>query len=236
MNNYKCTFEMHLRCANNFLCHLCDGSSLFHDPIAKKREAEKQRELRIKEEKDALVRPNKKERKKGMAFEKRVADQWNSYSKKNKKKPKKPRIELPDEMKAEEVVHPATPQPSAKKKPREEARRQINSGAFWHSKGDIKLEHALMECKERGTTNSRGEKQITIQKAWLEKQEKEAFQEGKYYWYLSFGFKGDDRVYLIKPYEHEIELIHEYRKLREELERLQTKLDEIGKGESDENS
>jgi hypothetical protein len=95
---------------------------------------------------------------------------------------------------------------------------------MWHSKGDIKLHHALMECKERGSTNSKGEKTISIPKAWLEKQEKEAFQEQRPYWYLPFGYKNDDAIYLIKPYDHELELVYELRKAREEIERLQGEL------------
>ncbi|MDK2600583.1 hypothetical protein QO179_24120 [Bacillus stercoris] len=91
---------------------------------------------------------------------------------------------------------------------------------MWHSKGDIKLEHALMECKERGTTNSRGEKQITIPKLWIEKQEKEAFQEQRPYWYIPFGYKGDPGIYLVKSYDHEMELIYELRKARKKLKGL----------------
>jgi len=123
---------------------------------------------------------------------------------------------------------PTTPRPQAPKPQykRQEARRQANSGAMWHSKGDIVLDHALMECKERGTVSARGEKQITIPKEWLVKQEKEAFQEQKEYWYLPFGYKNDDSIYLIKPYDHELELIYELRKAREEIERLQGLLDE----------
>ena len=119
--------------------------------------------------------------------------------------------------------------PIRKKTPpkRDEAQRQFNSGAFWHSKGDIKLEHALMECKERGTTNARGEKQITIPKLWLEKQEKEAFQENRPYWYIPFGYKNDPSIYLVKPYDHEIEMIYEMRQSREEIERLQARVKEL---------
>lgn len=109
-------------------------------------------------------------------------------------------------------------------KPTTEAKRQINSGALWHSKGDIKLDHALMECKERGTVTARGAKQITIPKEWLDKQEKEAFQEQRDYWYIPFGYKGDDSIYLVKPYDHELEIIYELRKAREEIERLQAML------------
>jgi hypothetical protein len=110
------------------------------------------------------------------------------------------------------------------KKPVTEAKRQINSGALWHSKGDIKLDHALMECKERGTVTARGAKQITIPKEWLDKQEKEAFQEQRDYWYVPFGYKGDDSIYLVKPYDHELEIIYELRQAREEIERLRALL------------
>lgn len=229
---YKCSYDMHIRCSNSALCHLCDGNSLFHDPLFEKLRAEKEREIRKSKQKDAPIKTSSKERKKGMAFEQKVADRWNSYKKKEKKKVKKPRIEIPTDLQSETSVEVEQPAPisSPIKRPKEEARRQINSGAFWHSKGDIKLEHALIECKERGTTNSRGEKQITIQKAWLEKQEKEAFQERRDYWYLSFGFKGDDQIYLIKPFDHEVELIHELRRAREEIERLEARIRELEEG------
>lgn len=107
-----------------------------------------------------------------------------------------------------------------------EAKRQVNSGAMWHSKGDIRVEHALMECKERGTVNGRGEKTISIPKEWLEKQEKEAYQEGKPFWYLPFGYKNSEEIYLIKDFNHEVEMIHEIRHLEEEVQRLQALLNE----------
>lgn len=109
-----------------------------------------------------------------------------------------------------------------------EARRQVNSGAMWHSKGDIRVEHALMECKERGTVNGRGEKTISIPKEWLEKQEKEAFQEGKPFWYLPFGYKNSEDIYLIKDFNHEVEMIQEIRNLEEENARLRKLLEEKG--------
>lgn len=167
-----------------------------------------------------------------------------------KKKVGKPRIDLSEIMESESnEIHqekveetftagikgfggsykpPKKVEPPVKAKP-VEAVRQVNSGALWHSKGDIKLHHALMECKERGSTNSRGEKTISIPKLWLEKQEKEAFQEQRDYWYLPFGYKGDDNIYLVKPYDHELELVFELRKAREEIERLQEELQKYKK-------
>jgi hypothetical protein len=171
-----------------------------------------------------------------MAFEKRVASQWNAkFGGSQKKKVAKPRLDMllsdADDAPKEIDTTPAplyqasTIQPIQRKQAvqKVEAKRQVNSGAMWHSKGDIKLEHALMECKERGSVNSKGEKQITIPKLWIEKQEKEAFQEHRPFWYIPFGFKGDDGIYLVKSYDHEMEMIYELRKSREEIERL-TKL------------
>lgn len=169
-----------------------------------------------------------------------------------KKKVGKPRIDLSSIMesnaneehqeKVEEVfttklagyqptVKNFTPPPKPSIQP-VEAKRQINSGALWHSKGDIKLDHALMECKERGTVTARGAKTISIPKEWLDKQEKEAFQEQREYWYLPFGYKGDESIYLIKPYDHELEIIYELRQARETIEKLQEEIRKIKEGDS----
>ena len=229
---------MHSRCSNNALCHLCDGKTLFKDPVAEKKEKLRIREEKKEAEKKAPLKTYKKEKKEGMAFEKKVANQWNQkFGSKKKKKVAKPRIDVeaiindePEQIEEKETAIPSfLGTQSKKKKPvyeKKEAQRQANSGAMWHSKGDIKLEHALMECKERGTTNSRGEKQITIPKLWIEKQEKEAFQEQRPYWYIPFGYKGDPGIYLVKSYDHEMELIYELRKAREEIERLESLLNE----------
>lgn len=240
--DYKCATEMHNRCENSALCHLCDGVSLYKNKREEQQQKWKQRDVNKQAEKDALFKTHKKEKKEGMAFEKRVASQWNDkFGSKNKKKVAKPRLDMvieeEEELKKERAkpqappkqvyqgTKPVSSKPAKPPVQRDEAQRQFNSGAFWHAKGDIKLEHALMECKERGTTNARGEKQITIPKEWLDKQEKEAFQEQRPYWYVPFGYKGDDAVYLIKPYDQEIEMIYEMRRAREEIERLQAELE-----------
>lgn len=240
--DYSCSTEMHNRCENSALCHLCDGVRLYKNKREEQEKKWKQRDLNKQADKDALLKVHKKEKKEGMAFEKRVASQWNDkFGSKTKKKVAKPRLDMVSEddtgleqepnqssyTKPSMSIRPPSYNASSPKKkstPRPEAQRQFNSGAFWHAKGDIKLEHALMECKERGTTNARGEKQITIPKEWLDKQEKEAFQEQRPYWYVPFGYKGDDAVYLIKPYDQEIEMIYEMRRAREEIERLQAQL------------
>jgi hypothetical protein len=238
--NYKCEDEMHLRCSNNALCHLCDGVALFKDPVAERNEKFRIREENKEAEKTAIVKSHKKEKKEGMAFEKRVASQWNNkFGGNKKKKVAKPRLDMllgDADTSQEKTDTRFTPlyQASALKPiqrkssvPKVEAVRQPNSGAMWNNKGDIKLEHALMECKERGSTNSRGEKTISIPKLWIEKQEKEAFQEQRPYWYIPFGYKGDDGIYLVKSYNHEMEMIYEMRKQREEIERLHKELEAI---------
>ena len=224
---------MHNRCSNNALCHLCDGVTLFKDPVGERNEKFRIRDENKEAEKTAIVKSYKKEKKEGMAFEKRVASQWNDKFSggKPKKKPAKPRLDMFfDEPGEEEVVSDEAPlyQASAikpiqrKQAPQQvEAVRQPNSGAMWNNKGDIKLEHALLECKERGTTNSKGEKTISIPKLWIEKQEQEAFQEQRPYWYIPFAYKGDDGIYLVKSYDHEMEIIYELRKAREEITRLE---------------
>lgn len=241
--NYKCTDDMHLVCVNNALCHLCDGVALFKDPVAERKEKWRIRDENKEAEKTAIVKSHKKEKKEGMAFEKRVAAQWNDKFSggKQKKKPAKPRLDmLMDDSPTEEPTEPAAPlyqassiKPIQRKayEPKGEAKRQANSGAMWHAKGDIKLEHALMECKERGTTNSRGQKTITVPKEWIDKQIKEAFQEQRPYWYIPFGYKGDDGVYLIKSYDHEMEMIYEMRRQREYIESLQRRIEELEDGQ-----
>lgn len=268
--DYKCSSETHMKCENNVMCHLCDGSSLYKNTSEEWQAKMVQREANKEAEKNALLKTYKKEKKEGMAFEKRVASKWNQHMSKTapkadtglksydkKKKPVgKPRFDLSEiiesnskeehQEKIEETLITGNanlfskPAPSITKpivkKPVVEAKRQINSGAMWHSKGDIILDHALMECKERGTMTSRGAKTISIPKEWLDKQEKEAFQEQRDYWYLPFGYKGDDDIYLVKPYDHELELIFELRKAREEIERLQAELKKVNSDEPDSKS
>lgn len=256
---HKCSDETHKKCENSALCHLCDGVKLYKN-TSEEQAAKRQAKAERKEaEKNAIVKTHKKEKKEGMAFEKEVVRQWNSYMNKGKKKDDepilkvgnkkqkhgKPRINLgaimdesSNEVQEEQVERsympgkglfskpapvtlPPRPEKSKPTYERKEARRQANSGAMWHSKGDIVLDHALLECKERGTVSARGVKQITIPKDWLIKQEKEAFQEQKPYWYLPFHYKGDDKIYLVKPFEHEMEIIFQLRQARERIEELE---------------
>jgi len=234
----RCEQEQHDKCANSALCHLCDGMSLYlnHQEIAA--EKTRKREERKEAERNALFRTHKKEKKEGMAFEKAVQSKWNqAYSKQDKSEElfkqsgKKTKIQKPrlfvDEEEDKPIEKPvSSPYPHIPKRkapvprPKMDARRQANSGATWHSKGDIITEEFLMECKERGTVNARGEKTITIPKEWLTKQEREAMQENKPYWLLPFHYKGDDTIYVIKSFDQEIEMYQEIRQLREQIKSM----------------
>lgn len=220
------------------------------DGIPYERETAEERAIRKETEKQAKRDKNKrvpgeipkyiKGRKEGMDLENRVTNRWNdgmSGPKKRKEPNVKKRFSLEMENTKEEQVSESGIQVSKgfsskspsiapkKKSVQKEAKRQPNSGAMWYAKGDVLLDHALMEVKERGSKNARGEKTISIPKEWLTKQADEAFQERRDYWYLGFAYKNDDEIYLIKPYDHEIELIKEIRRLAEENEHLKNTLE-----------
>lgn len=244
---YKCLQAQHDRCENSSLCHLCDGQSLYKNQAEEKKQKQERALQRKKEEKHTLFREYKEEKKEGMQLEKDVVSQWNGAFQsssepaelfkqpKKKMKVQKPRIQLEEIIAAETAayVEPPSfpsihlsnlPSPSKpKENPISDAKRQINSGALWYAKGDVKTQDYLMECKERSTINAKGEKTISIPKDWLVKQEKEAFQENRPYWILPFRYKNDSMIYMVKPFEQEIEMYQEIRRLREELSRLQSK-------------
>ena len=209
-----------------------------YEKMTEEAEIEKANRKAMPKKKDPLDFTRKRRAKEGMNLEKKIQKQWNSKMNTKKKKPtSNPRLNIADLLDEEEVEieekDTSTPslvvpdiiisrKPKTKVKKtygeskQDEAQRQLNSGALWFAKGDIKLEHALMEVKERGTMNGRGEKQITIPREWLIKQADEAFLEGKPFWYLPFAYKNDEAVYLIKPYDHELEMVQDLRRLEEE--------------------
>ncbi len=89
------------------------------------------------------------------------------------------------------------------------ARRRPNSGAFWSLPGDIVTRDALFEAKERGSRTSSGEKTISVHREWLEKIRDETFQRtSKRYWFLPFGFKNDEKIYVITDFEIQLQLIN----------------------------
>lgn len=181
-----------------------------------------------------------KMRKEGMAREQQITDRWNQKFSGKAEKPKKfnvkQRLSLDDDSDDTEEIETkgievsdnfssSVPKTFVAQAPKSEAKRRPNSGAMWHAKGDISLENALIEVKERGTLNARGKKTISIPKEWLTKQADEAFLEGKEHWYLAFAYKGDEDVYLISPYEQEMDLIYELRRLEAENKHLRELLD-----------
>jgi hypothetical protein len=225
---YKCSFEIHNKCENSALCHLCDGSSLYRNSKEEARRKEEERRLRKEAEKNEAIHV-KKEKKMGMNFEQTVVKKWNNhFSKPKTKQHKKPRIMVEETAEDIPALFPTAPSTAsipkapllAKKTASYEAKRQVNSGALWHSKGDIKLDHALLECKERGTVNSKGEKTISIPKEWLDKQAIEAVKERRNYWYVPFRYKGSEDIYIVKPFDHELELIQRIRDLEEQVQAL----------------
>lgn len=252
MASYKCKPETHNKCENSAMCFMCDGASHYKNDAEEKAAKREAAALRKQEQKDVLLRHHVKGKKEGMDFERRVQQKWNNNAK-PKKAHAKPRLDMETVTPPSKRSTPALPSFLKKKPPATsrsvfgktlarpstspsngssspssgnstEAKRQPNSGAMWHSKGDIRVEHALMECKERGTVNGRGEKTISIPKEWMVKQKLEAFQEGKDFWYLPFGYKNDDEVYLIKSFDHEVEMIQEIRRLTQEIEELRAHL------------
>jgi len=219
------------------------------DGIPYERELPEERTTRLAEEKQAKLDKKKrvpgeipkyiKARKEGMDLENRVTARWNTGmggKKKAKESKMKQRPSLDFERKknskepesgiqVSKNFSTKAPDSTPKKKVvQPEAKRQPNSGAMWYAKGDVLLDHALMEVKERGSKNARGEKTISVPKEWLTKQADEAFQERRDFWYLGFAYKNDDEIYLIKPYDHEIELIKELRRLDAENKELKSVL------------
>ena len=217
-------------------------------PLISPEERAAQKEARFQEKLDKKVRKGHeipkyiKDRKEGMSREKQIQDRWNATISGKKQPNKKFNVKQRLDFDIEEE-EPETPQikgiempanfstdaPVLKRdRPSYEAKRQPNSGAMWHAKGDITFEHALMEVKERGTVNSRGQKTISIPKEWLDKQADEAFQEGKPFWYLAFAYKGSEDVYVIKPYDDEIEMVSELRRLQAENKTLRDINQQLG--------
>lgn len=191
-------------------------------------------------------------KKMGMSREEQVRDEWNNYGKSNKKSYNiKGRVNLADmideceedgkeEVEKSErfrVSPPSTVRKSfaqrrkANKDFSDKATQVANSGATWHSKGDIKVSDTLIEVKERGTVNRRGEKTISIPKKWLTTQAEEAFSERRNHWYLVFAYKGDEELYVIKPYDHELEIVHEHEELQQKYKELEEKYNKLKEGE-----
>lgn len=72
-------------------------------------------------------------------------------------------------------------------------RRTLNSGATMYQKGDVLTEKFLLECKTKTSASA----SMSIQKEWLEKNEKEALFMGKPYNALAFNFGPNEKNYYI---------------------------------------
>ena len=68
-----------------------------------------------------------------------------------------------------------------------------NSGASAFSKGDVKADNWLIECK----TLTEPKKSHTIKKEWLEKNAEEAFAMNKPYNALAFDFGDGDNYFIV---------------------------------------
>lgn len=75
--------------------------------------------------------------------------------------------------------------------------RTVNSGATPFQKGDVVSDDFLIECK----TKTKDSESITVQKEWLDKNEKEALFMGKRYSAVAINFgPGQDNYYIIDKY------------------------------------
>lgn len=149
------------------------------------------------------VSANKKEIKEGMAFEQRGTKRYNQQVKQAK----------------------------------DIARRQVASGALHFALGDMiteeELTASLAEFKERGSTDARGAKSITIKKEWLDKLKEEARQMNRNYYFLPFTFKGSDTDYVAMDYDILLSYIQTIQALHEHNQLLQQQINHLG-GEANE--
>lgn len=72
-------------------------------------------------------------------------------------------------------------------------KQTANSGATALSKGDVRTENWLIECKTATTEKA----SFSIKKAWLEKNKEEALAMRKYYNALCFDFGDNGNRYYI---------------------------------------
>ena len=72
-------------------------------------------------------------------------------------------------------------------------KQTANSGATKWSKGDVRTDDFLIECK----TCEKEKKSFSIKKEWLEKNKEEAFAMGKSYSALAFDFGDGEQHYVI---------------------------------------
>lgn len=72
-------------------------------------------------------------------------------------------------------------------------RKMPNSGATRFLKGDVTTDEFLIECK----TSTTDKKSFVIHKEWIQKNEKESMEMGKYYSAIAFDFGDNEQYYII---------------------------------------
>lgn len=72
-------------------------------------------------------------------------------------------------------------------------KQTANSGATAFSKGDVRTDDFLIECK----TCVKPQKSFTVQKEWFDKNKEEAFAMGKAYSAVVFDFGDGEQHYII---------------------------------------
>lgn len=103
---------------------------------------------------------------------------------------------------------------------RRSARATSGSGNLWSDPGDIITPDYLIECKERGTLNAKGEKTMSITKGMLDKIKEEAYFSQRVP-LLAFSFKECDNVYVVIDYDVMLELIQTSHTLRDRILELE---------------
>lgn len=102
-----------------------------------------------------------------------------------------------------------------------------NSGAG-SVKGDALSYDLMQEMKERNHELKGGNKSISIQKEWLEKLEREAYQAGKPYYILPFTFGEDEKkIYTILDYDVVMGIYADIVYLKETIDILEKKIAEL---------
>ena len=72
-------------------------------------------------------------------------------------------------------------------------KKVANSGATKFSKGDVRTDNWLFECKTKTTPSE----SMTIHKEWIEKNEEEAFAMGKDYSAVVIDFGSSNNYYIV---------------------------------------
>ena len=88
----------------------------------------------------------------------------------------------------------------------------VNSGATAFSKGDVRTEEWIIECK----TSTKEKSSFCIKREWLEKNKEEAFAMGKSFGALCFDFGGTKRYYVVDE--------KTFIKMKQALENLQEEI------------